>query len=293
MTSIETLPVDGTLPDEAPELYVEAMVRRAGTSFFWAMRRLEPARRQAVFAVYAFCRDVDDIADGVLPLDQKKALLDAWRAEIELLYGGAATHPITHALTEPVRNYDLRKNDFLAVIDGMEMDASPRVQIADMLELELYCDRVACAVGRLCVRIFGMPEDDGIELAKSLGEALQLTNILRDIIEDLELGRIYLPADMLTEENVVMDTPARLRNNEGLERVCSELSTRALQRFEQSDAIIARSNPKSVRPAIMMQEVYRRVLSKLIERGWLNLDTDVSPSKIEKMAIALRFGLFG
>ncbi len=226
MTVTEPLPIDISLPSTSPDVYVEAMVKRAGTSFFWAMRRLPAHRRKGVFAVYAFCRDVDDIADGDLPLDRKRILLDAWRQEIESLYGGTSHHPISHALAEPARTFDLKKADFLAVIDGMEMDAYPRVRIADLDELTLYCDRVAGAVGRLCVRIFGLGDAEGILLSADLGQALQLTNILRDIVEDAARDRVYLPADLLVLAGAGGDGVEDIVTAPGLPALCDKLAAK-------------------------------------------------------------------
>ncbi len=293
MNHIEPLPIAPDLPANPPDAYVEAMVRRAGTSFFWGMRRLPPLRRRGVFAVYAFCRDVDDIADGDLPIDQKVALLDAWRVEIGLLFGGAGHHPIAQALKEPVASFGLRQDDFIAVIDGMEMDAHNRVRIADMDELHLYCDRVACAVGRLCVRVFGLGEDQGVRLAGAMGHALQLTNILRDIPEDAGRNRVYLPADRLIDAGAGGTGIEDILTAPGLPALCEDLAARAEKYFAEADAIIATADPKAVRPAVMMMQVYRRILINLQKRGWHDMSRDVGPSKLEKVAIALRYGLFG
>ena len=293
MTVTEPLPIDISLPSTSPDVYVEAMVKRAGTSFFWAMRRLPAHRRKGVFAVYAFCRDVDDIADGDLPLDRKRILLDAWRQEIESLYGGTSHHPISHALAEPARTFDLKKADFLAVIDGMEMDAYPRVRIADLDELTLYCDRVAGAVGRLCVRIFGLGDAEGILLSADLGQALQLTNILRDIVEDAARDRVYLPADMLVLAGADGVGLEDIITAPGLPALCDKLAAKAEQHFDGAAVIIAKADPVAARPAVMMMHVYHRILAKLQKRGWQSLEQDVGPSRLEKIMIAVRYGIFG
>jgi presqualene diphosphate synthase len=293
MTVTEPLPIDISLPSTSPDVYVEAMVKRAGTSFFWAMRRLPAHRRKGVFAVYAFCRDVDDIADGDLPLDRKRILLDAWRQEIESLYGGTSHHPISHALAEPARTFDLKKADFLAVIDGMEMDAYPRVRIADLDELTLYCDRVAGAVGRLCVRIFGLGDAEGILLSADLGQALQLTNILRDIVEDAARDRVYLPADLLVLAGAGGDGVEDIVTAPGLPALCDKLAAKAEQHFDGAAVIIAKADPVAARPAVMMMHVYHRILAKLQKRGWQSLEQDVGPSRLEKIMIAVRYGIFG
>ena len=293
MTVTEPLPIDISLPSTSPDVYVEAMVKRAGTSFFWAMRRLPAHRRKGVFAVYAFCRDVDDIADGDLPLDRKRILLDAWRQEIESLYGGTSHHPISHALAEPARTFDLKKADFLAVIDGMEMDAYPRVRIADLDELTLYCDRVAGAVGRLCVRIFGLGDAEGILLSADLGQALQLTNILRDIVEDAARDRVYLPADLLVLAGAGGDGVEDIVTAPGLPALCDKLAAKAEQHFDGAAVIIAKADPVAARPAVMMMHVYHPILAKLQKRGWQSLEQDVGPSRLEKIMIAVRYGIFG
>ena len=180
--------------------HVTDVVHQARTSFYWAMRLLPKAKRQAMFAVYAFCRVVDDIADGDLPAGRKLRQLQGWREEIERLYAGTPRHPVARALREPIATFDLAREDFLAIIDGMEMDArGAHGRAAAWPSCGSIARRVAGAVGLLCVRIFGAPRADGIALADALGEAVQLTNILRDIAEDAELGRLYLPRELLSK----------------------------------------------------------------------------------------------
>lgn len=286
------IPIDHSLPTSPADAYVESMVKRAGTSFFWGMRRLEPARRRGVFSVYAFCRDVDDIADGDLPLDQKIALLSAWRNEVDQIFDGTATHPISLTVIETLKTFDLKRQDFIDVIDGMEMDAHPSVRIKDLAELELYCDRVACAVGRLCVPIFGLKHDEGVELSRALGLALQLTNILRDVTEDAGRDRVYLPADMLVEAGAAKQDIETILAAPNLGDVCATLAARAGNYFEQARAITNAADQGAARPAIMMMEVYHRVYLRLLKRGWDDLSQDVGLSKLNKIFIAIRYGLF-
>ncbi|MBX7200283.1 MAG: squalene/phytoene synthase family protein, partial [Rhodospirillaceae bacterium] len=179
---------------------IRAKVQAAGSSFYWAMRFLPQAKREALFAIYAFCREVDDIADGDATRPEKIVALDAWRQKVEALYQGKASDAISRALTQAVATHGLRKKDFIAVIQGMEMDARGPIVAPSLDELDLYCDCVAAAVGRLCVPVFGEATPAGERVANRLGRALQLTNILRDVEEDAGIGRLYLPAELLAHE---------------------------------------------------------------------------------------------
>ena len=189
-------------PAAAARAHVREVTERSGTSFFWAMRLLEPARRDAMFAIYAFCREVDDIADEGGTAEAKRQGLAEWRREIDRLYAGAPTRPTTRALLRPVAAYGLLREDFLAVIDGMEMDALRDIRAPSLAELELYCARVAGAVGLLSVRAFGDRSETARKLALAEGKALQLTNILRDLAEDAGRGRLYLPRELLEKHGI-------------------------------------------------------------------------------------------
>jgi presqualene diphosphate synthase len=281
--------------DAQAQAHIEAVVRDAGTSFYWAMRRLPDAKRRAMFSIYAFCREVDDIADGIAASPEKMTALGQWRGEIERLYGDHPRGPVTRALKPVVEEFGLRKEDFRAIIDGMEMDARDSLRIADMDELNLYCDRVACAVGRLAVRVFGLNDKIGFELASSLGQALQLTNILRDITEDAERNRLYIPADLLSAHEIPVndsDDVADILNHPRFSQVCDTLAAVAQRHFDQTKVVILQCDPDKIRPAVMMMEVYRRILDKLAQRGWLKLDLPVAISSPGKLWIALRYGFF-
>jgi len=271
---------------------VDAVVRGAGTSFYWAMRRLPEAKRRAMFGIYAFCREVDDIADGTAAAPEKMTALGRWRGEIERLFGDHPRDPVTRALRPAVDAFGLRKEDFRAIIDGMEMDARDTLRIADMDELNLYCDRVACAVGRLSVRVFGIADDIGTELASSLGQALQITNILRDITEDADRDRLYIPADLLAAHGIPAGDLSVVLNHPRFPQVCDTLAAVARRRFDQANATILHCDADKIRPAVMMMEIYRRILEKLAHRGWLNLHLPVAISGPGKLWIALRYGFF-
>lgn len=271
--------------------YVEDVVRRSGTSFFWAMRRLSADKRRAMYAVYAFCREVDDIADGAGDPDEKRARLGQWSGEIERLYGDHPQLPIACALAGTVERYGLRKQDFQAIINGMEMDIGTSVRLANMEELILYCDRVACAVGRHSTRVFGVPEADGDAIAQALGQALQLTNILRDIHEDAELNRLYLPADLLAAHGIDATDAIAVVDHPRLPQVCELISNIAERRFEEARAMIATCDPDQIRPAVMMMEVYHRILYKMTLHGWSHHGARVHLSALEKLWVVFRYGV--
>lgn len=274
-----------------PIAHVEAIVRRAGTSFFWAMRRLEEDKRNAMYAIYAFCREVDDIADEPGELEEKKLALGMWRGEIERLFAERPRNPTALALVRPVDQYGLNKEDFRAVIDGMDMDAEPRIRIQNMAELELYCDRVACAVGRLSVRVFGVDREIGIKLSYAQGQALQLTNILRDIVEDAGRDRLYLPRDLLISHDIDPDDLKALITHPNLPLVCELLADIAERRFDEAWALARQCNRKDVRPAVMMMAVYHQILKRLVRRGWKNISSPVKLSKLEKIWALLQHGI--
>lgn len=290
--SAETHPSDTApaLTETEALAHVQSVVGQSGTSFFWAMRLLPEARRNAMFAVYAFCREVDDIADEPAPMEEKRQGLAGWRAEIDRLYAGTPRYPTGQALLRPVRDYALRREDFLALIDGMEMDAVD-IRAPSLEELELYCDRVACAVGRLSARVFGETRDARDEVAFALGQALQLTNILRDMDEDAERGRLYLPVEHLRAAGIESDDPATVMAHPALGAACDRLAALAQRRFAEARAALERCDRKAMRPAIVMMHVYGRILDQLTTRGWASPRAEVGLGKAEKLWIALRHGL--
>src|ERR1700731_4022316 len=218
----------------------------SGSSFYAAMRILPRDQRDAMFQIYSFCRQVDDIADSDGPRPERLAALQQWREDIEALYQG---HPPARVVdyAASVKKFDLKREDFLAVIDGMEMDVPQDIRAPDLATLDLYCDRVASAVGRLSVRVFGLPSDDGILLAHHLGRALQLTNILRDIDEDAGIGRLYLPREGLLEAGITGNDPLKVIAEPALPKVCAPLVERARAHFEKADEVMKRNPRRGVR----------------------------------------------
>lgn len=275
---------------------IARQVKAASTSFYWAMRLLPRDRREAIFAVYAFCREVDDIADGGQPLDAKKRALEEWREEIGKLYAGEPTRPTTRALAEAVDRFGMRQEDFIAVIDGMEMDADGPIVAPTWDELDLYCDRVASAVGRLCVHIFGEPGEAGRAVAKHLGLALQTTNILRDVEEDARDGRLYFPRELLTSHGISPDEPGKVPSHPAYPRVWRELAARADAHFRAAELALKACDRRKMRPARIMMEGYRLNLARMRALNDQALaDPTVSKRRVgkaEKLLIALRHAVF-
>src|SRR5436309_3963571 len=229
----------------------DAAQRASGSSFYTAMRIMPRAQREAMFEIYAFCRKVDDIADESGPRDIRLDQLRLWRADIDALYQGSAVSR-AKSLAGPIKEFKLRREDFQAVIDGMEMDVVADIRAPDWNRLDQYCDRVASAVGRLCVRVFGMEEKAGIALAYHLGRALQLTNILRDIDEDAEIGRLYLPREALQQAGITSTQPDVVMADPRIGAACEQVVARAREHFAESDRIMDKCARKTVRaPRIM------------------------------------------
>jgi len=270
--------------------HVREIVGRSGTSFFWGMRILPRARREAMYAVYAFCREVDDIADGPLPAAAKQARLAEWRDAIEALYAGRPGLSTTRALARPVADYALPKAEFHAMIDGMEMDAAERMRAPSWAELEHYCRCVAGAVGMLSVRVFGARSRAADASAVALGEALQLTNILRDLGEDAARGRLYLPRELLEAHGIAPREARAVLADPAAAAVCEELAGRAEARFAQAERWLAACDRATMRPAHIMMAIYRRTLARLRARGWRDLDRPVRLGRTERLWLALRHG---
>ena len=278
-----------------PETYVENIVKASGTSFYWGMRRLPILKRSAMYAIYAFCREVDDIADGPTgggAEEYKRQRLGQWRAEIQHIFAGRARTTVGQALLPAIENFGLCQKDFGSVIAGMEMDAGNRVRIADINELTLYCDRVASAVGRLSIQIFGLDPSIGERLAASQGQALQLTNILRDVDEDAGRDRLYLPADVLAAHGLEnTENLTDLLREPALSSVCELLARVAERHFQQALELIKSCDSDAARPAVLMLQVYHRILKRLIWFGWTPPRRHISLTYMTKLWIMIRYGI--
>jgi phytoene synthase len=270
---------------------LEAQVK--GSSFYAAMRLMPRPQRAAMFAIYAFCRQVDDIADdGQRPRPARRKALDAWRADLDRLY---TDEPAGQAefLRGAVRGFGLAKSDFRAVIDGMETDVAKDVRAPTWVELDLYCDRVASAVGRLSVRVFGMDEAPGIVLAHHLGRALQLTNILRDLDEDAGIGRLYMPLEALVAAGIFSQDPAAAVASPAIDHACREVAARAHEHYREADAVLAAKPRGRLIAPRLMEAVYSEILRLSEAQGWAPPRRRVKIGKARLAWLALSRGMLG
>ena len=283
-----------TLTATRPDTQAAANAQAAsGSSFAAGMRVLPKPEREAMYAVYGFCRIVDDIADDEekLPIAERRAALDAWRGHVRALYSGGAPGPAA-MLAAPVARYGLAEADFQAVIDGMAMDLEG-LRGPSMATLDLYCDRVASAVGRLSVKIFGMEAAPGLELAHHLGRGLQLTNILRDVDEDADMGRLYLPDELLTEAGVTSREPLTAVADPRLDRVCRALAEVADAHYAGAGAVLAARPTGRLAAPRLMAAAYAGVLKGMRRQGWAPPRRRVGVNKVALLWLLAREGLFG
>ena len=265
----------------------EAARKASGSSFYAAMRILPKVQRAAMYEIYAFCRAVDDVADDSGPIAGRKEQLQQWRRDVHSLYAGA-TPPQLRGLKSAIENFDLHQDDLLAIIDGMEMDVGAPIRAPEWSVLDLYCDRVASAVGRLSVRIFGIGGEPGIALAHHLGRALQLTNILRDLDEDAAVGRLYLPGEALRAAGISATDPAAVLSDPAIARACERVAEKARYHFLEADKIMARSPRRNARAPSIMGEAYKLILDALTHRGWTAPRQPVRVGKPQLLWILLR-----
>ena len=251
-----------------PKRYVAEVTRASGSSFFLPMMLLPREKREAMLALYAFCRETDDVADEIEDPAQSRALIDAWRGEVRALYKGAPRHPVTRALAAPVERFGLAERHFMEILEGFEMDGGGAMLRPTLAELERYCHCVAGCVGLLSVEIFGYRARTIPTFAGHLGQAFQLTNILRDVAEDAKRGRIYLPQELLERHGLADIKPEAIGRTPGVEKVCGALGGMARRHFGAASEAMPRSERRSMRPAILMRSVYEAYLDRIERAGF-------------------------
>ncbi len=270
---------------------IAKIVRRARSNFFWSFVFLDITKRDAIFAVYAFARHTDDIVDDAPSRAEARERLAAWRADLAACYRGEPQSDITAALLPVARDYNLPQAYFDDLINGVEMDLT-KTRYATFEELETYCYRVASVVGLICIEIFGYSDPRTKEYAISLGMALQLTNILRDVGEDADKDRIYLPQDELgrygcDEEGILM-----ARYDSAFQEMMAFQCERARSYYNKAAAVLSESDQKQMFPAETMGRIYYAILRKIEQRRYDVFRERVTISTVWKIGIAARNWLF-
>ncbi|MDR1855513.1 MAG: presqualene diphosphate synthase HpnD [Azoarcus sp.] len=256
-----------------PREYCQAKAAASGSSFYYSFAFLAPARRHAITALYAFCREVDDAVDDVDAKDSAAALarLDEWREEIDRVFAGEPRHPVGLALRDACGQFDLKRERLLEIVDGMAMDLQFD-RYPDFSSLLVYCRRVASAVGILAAAIFGYEDERTLDYARDLGIAFQLTNIIRDVGEDARRGRIYLPGDELSRFGVAEDDILQSRTGKNFRALMAFQATRAEQYYERALAALPAVDRARQRPGLAMAAIYRALLRQIVHDGYRVFD---------------------
>ena len=270
-----------------PDEYCQRKAAQSGSSFYYSFLFLPPERRRAITALYAFCREVDDVVDECSDPQVARAKLAWWRAELVGTFQGKPTHPVTQSLAEAARAFNLPQELLMEIIDGMEMDLA-QTRYPDFKALHLYCYRVASVVGLLAAEIFGYQDRRTLKYAHDLGLAFQLTNIIRDVGEDARRGRIYLPADELERFGVPADDILHARYSDGFRNLMAFQVERAEQLYEQAFTQLPVLDRRAQRPGLVMAAIYRTLLREINRDGCRVLDRRMTLTPIRKLWIAWR-----
>lgn len=270
-----------------PDEYCQNKAAKSGSSFYYSFRFLTADRRRAITALYAFCREVDDIADEVADIDVARAKLGWWRAEVANLFAGHPQHPVTQALEPATRSLGVDQNRLNEIIDGMEMDLTWH-RYNDFESLKLYCHRVAGVVGQLSASIFGFSHPQTLDYAERLGLAFQLTNIIRDVGEDARRDRIYLPADELQRFGVTAEDILRARHTVNFERLMAFQAERAKSLYDEALRALLPEDRRPQRPGLIMAAIYRTLLNEIERDGFKVLAQRTSLTPLRKLWIAWR-----
>ena len=268
-----------------PDEYCQARAAQSGSSFYYSFVFLPPERRRAITALYALCREVDDIVDNVSDPGVARAKLAWWRSEIAQMFAGTPTHKVTQALQPALAAYALPIEHFLALVDGMQMDLD-QSRYLDYESLQLYCHRVAGVVGLLAARIFGYSDARTLDYAASLGLALQLTNIIRDVGEDARRGRIYLPQTDLRRFGVGTATILRAEYAAGFEALIQFQIERARARHALALSALPDADRRNQRPGLIMAAIYRTLLDEIEREHGRVLHQRIALTPVRKLWIA-------
>ena len=268
-----------------PHDYCQQKAAQSGSSFYYSFMFLPAERRQAITALYAFCREVDDVVDECHDLSLAQTKLEWWRQEVARIYAGTPTHPVGHALQDVLKGFRLAQEQLLEIIDGMAMDLS-QTRYPDFKALQLYCYRVASVVGLLAAEIFGYQDRQTLKYAHDLGLAFQLTNIIRDVGEDARRGRIYLPVEELQRFNVPARDILEARYSDAFRELMAFQAERAQKFYDQAFAQLPACDRKAQRPGLVMAAIYRTLLNEIAADGFQVLDRRTSLTPLRKVWLA-------
>ena len=268
-----------------PDQYCQERAAASGSSFYYSFLFLEPRRRQAITALYAFCREVDDVVDECPDPIVSRSKLAWWRNEVGALYEGRASHPVTQALTTSLKHFFLPQEQLLEIIEGMEMDLE-QVRYADFKALHLYCYRVASVVGLLAAEIFGYRERQTLKYAHDLGLAFQLTNIIRDVGEDARRGRVYLPQDELARFGVTEADLVAARYGDNFHELMKFQVERARATYRQAFAQLPAADRKAQRAGLIMAAIYQATLDEIVRDDFRVLHQRISLPPLRKLWLA-------
>jgi phytoene synthase len=271
----------------SPDEYCQEKTASSGSSFYHSFRFLPEQKRRAITALYAFCREVDDVVDENREPEVARATLNWWRQEIVRLFHDAPQHPVTRALKPLLSEFDLAEEHFLEIIDGMEMDLDNQ-QYDSFSQLSLYCYRVASVVGLMAAEIFGYQDRHTLKYAHDLGMAFQLTNILRDVREDALRGRCYIPADEMARYGVSLEDLAEGREHDGVKQLLAFQAERAQGYYDKAFAQLPEQDRYAQLSGLVMAEIYHALLQRIIAEGYPVLQRRVHLPLWRKLWLAWR-----
>jgi phytoene synthase len=270
-----------------PDQYCQDKAAASGSSFYYSFMFLPLEKRRAIVALYAFCREVDDVVDECTDEQVARTTLNWWRSQVAEIYGGHPQHPVAIALVPVVKQFNMAQEHLQEIIDGMEMDLDqPRYQ--DFKSLQLYCYRVASVVGLLSVEIFGYTNRQTLKYAHDLGIAFQLTNIIRDVGEDARRNRIYLPMDEMQQFGVTAADILNARESESFQKLMAFQIERAQRFYDQALALLPAEDRKTQRTGLIMAAIYRATLVEVVASGCHVLKERVSLTPIRKLWLAFK-----
>lgn len=269
----------------SPDEYCQNKAARSGSSFYYAFLFLPPERRKAITALYAFCREVDDVVDEVSEESVARMKLVWWRTQVDQLFQGHAQHPVMQALMPHIHTYDLKAEHMLAVIDGMEMDLE-KARYETWDELKNYSWHVASVVGLMSARIFGQTQPQTSDYAEKLGLAFQLTNIIRDVGDDARRGRIYLPQEDLERFKIRNTEILDHQHSERFEALMQFQTERVKRLYQEALQALPEADRRAQRPGLLMAAIYHALLNEIAHDRWHVLEQRIALTPIRKLWLA-------